>query len=544
MADIEIEDLLKDDGPVAIIIKQPLAPVDEDERIIFPPTYPMTKWNGRVHTIRDGDYRVTVELPTGFKTDKDERKENQKPGYQIDRFPDGTNICEIDSPQSQSNRIEPRFKTIKEGKLVPQVEIQVGTEKVNLLDVGHRAGDAVVRMSSLAAEIHEAFTAAKSRDFFKLAMIAPTSLVFGVWDSRSTQVKQQRVFKAHIRATNVQEVSRSAQYTPATAYVDVGAIGEEVQKKERGPTGEESNLSQEGMVHALSTQTVGGVMLTDSSRLVRTVNVNLEAIRALRGTVPAVESEHSEADADDGTPNETAESAKPIDGTAALQRYILGLALVAAIDKPDLNLREGCHLKDDNGQTASAKLIYRSKPAADWLFTDTDVLNFAENAKSDFFRLADVDEHRIDRPDVVFETGVAEKFLGYSQTDRDKIRKLGPITQATLTRFEAQGKDPFKAVTDELKKVKDAIGKKPRGKSAQPVKNLEAFKKVAEMLDQLAKDETLPDGAAELATKLVGIAQEHDDSHNALKDMEAKIKGYKKALKEGTLGDSDAEAPQ
>src|SRR5207249_2928910 len=176
----------------------------------FPPTYPVTDWNGRVHTIRDGDYRVTVELPTGSKANKDEKMENQRPGYQIDRFPDGTNTCEIDSPQSQSNRIEPKFKEIDGGKLVPQVEIRVGKERVNLLDVGHRAGDAVVRMSSLAAEIHEAFAAAKSRDFFKLATFAPTSLVFGVWDSRSSQVKQQRVFKAHIRATNVREVSRSA----------------------------------------------------------------------------------------------------------------------------------------------------------------------------------------------------------------------------------------------------------------------------------------------------------------------------------------------
>src|SRR5207249_7540005 len=46
-----IENLLNDDGPVALIIKQPLAPVDEDDHIIFPPTYPVTDWNGRVHTI-------------------------------------------------------------------------------------------------------------------------------------------------------------------------------------------------------------------------------------------------------------------------------------------------------------------------------------------------------------------------------------------------------------------------------------------------------------------------------------------------------------
>ena len=75
----EFKDLLKDDGPVAFILKQPLAPVDEEERIIFPPTYPITDWKGRVHTIRDGDYRVSVELPTGSKSDKDQKKEGYEP---------------------------------------------------------------------------------------------------------------------------------------------------------------------------------------------------------------------------------------------------------------------------------------------------------------------------------------------------------------------------------------------------------------------------------------------------------------------------------
>jgi len=522
MAEMQIADLLSDDGPVAIIIKQLLAPVDEDERIIFPPTYPMTQWNGRVHTIHDGDYRVTVELPKGSKTDKDEKRENQKSGYQIDRFPDGTNICEIDSPQSQSNRIEPKFKTIAAGKLVPQVEIRVGTEKVNLLDVGHRAGDAVVRMSSLAAEIHDAFTAAKSRDFFKLATIAPTSLVFGVWDSRSTHVKQQRVFKSHIRATNIREVSRSAQYTPATAYVDAGAIGEDVEQK----TGDESNLSQEGMVHALSTQSVGGVMLTDSSRLVRTVNVNLEAIRVLRGTLPATHGVNAPS-------GQSGEPTKQVDGTDALRRYILGLALVAAFNEPDLNLREGCHLKYADGQSISTKLVFRSKSGIDDQFTETDVIDFAKKQKSEFFKLAGIVNDKIDRRDAVFEKDVAEKFLTYSKADRDKIRKLGPITRETLDRFIARGKNPFKAVTDELKKVKSNLGKKP-GKNAAPVKKLDAFQRLVELLDSLSNDETIPQGAPELAKRLAEQAGSHEDSHNTLKSIEQEIKSFKKALKEGS----------
>ena len=44
-----------------------------------------------------------------------------------------------------------------------------------------------------------------------MAKIAPTSLLFGVWDSRSTQVKVARVFRSVIRAHNVRKLSRSAQ---------------------------------------------------------------------------------------------------------------------------------------------------------------------------------------------------------------------------------------------------------------------------------------------------------------------------------------------
>lgn len=517
-----LENLLKDDGPVALIIKQELEPVDNDDRVIFPPTYPITKWKGRVHTIRDGDYRVTVQLPPDSKGDKDENKESQKAGYQIDYFPDGTNVCEIDSPQSQSNRVEPKFKTIMSGKLVPQVEIQIGSDKKNLLDIGHRAGDAAVRMSSLAAEFHDAFNAAKNRDFFKLATLAPTSLVFGVWDSRSTYVKQQRVFKAFIRATNVFEMSRSAQYTPATNYVDAGAIGEDVEKKE----GDESNLSQEGMVHALSTQAAGGVMLTEKSRLVRTVNVNLEAIRQLS------------ASGDQSR-------------TRILQKYILGLAMVAAVEQPELNLREGCHLHfadeaNQEGGKTRIKLVYRSRPSEDYQFTREYVQNAADRARKAFFQLAGIEEDKIDHPNVVFEKGVAENFLGRPQADRNKIRKLGPITQATLARFDAQGKDPFKPVADELKNVKNRLGTKPRGKDAEPVVKTDEFSALIELLDQLAKEETLPEGAAQLASELAAIAREHDNSHEAHKAINDRLKEYKKALKEGTLGEStedDGETP-
>jgi CRISPR-associated protein Csb1 len=123
--------LVEPDGPVAITIKQSLAPANDNDPVIFPPTYPMTTFRGRVHTVVDGDYRVSVELPPESKRDKSEKSTEQKAGYNIDRFPDGTNTCEIDSPQSQANRIEPLFKLEGRRGLVPQIEIKVGNNTLH-----------------------------------------------------------------------------------------------------------------------------------------------------------------------------------------------------------------------------------------------------------------------------------------------------------------------------------------------------------------------------------------------------------------------------
>ncbi|NGZ02767.1 MAG: type I-U CRISPR-associated protein Cas7 [Nitrospira sp. WS238] len=498
---------LNDDGPVALIIKQPLAPVDDEDPVIFPPTYPITTFKSRVHTVRDGDYRVSVELPPDSKADKNEKKADQKPGYNIDRFPDGTNSCEIDSPQSQSNRIEPKFKTIKNGTLVPQIEIKVGKETVNLLDAGHRAADAVVRMSSLADKFNEAFVAAKSRNYFELAKYAPTSLVFGVWDSRSTYEKRQRLLKAHIRATNVLERTKSAQYTPAVDYVGSGGISEGVDSGK----GDDNNLSAEGMKHALSTQTVGGVMLTANSKLVRTVNLNLAAINDLHG-------------AND-------------EQTKALKEYVLALSLVAAASDPDLNLREGCNLRFKG--EPSMKLVYRSKDDHPVPLDVKEIEVFAESAAKKFFEVAGIAFDKKDYKDAVFETLIAEDFLCRTVEDRKKISQLGPITAATLKCFDEQGKDPFKVINDEVKTAKRALGKKP-GRNKPAIKNNEALSGLTSALKAMSENVSMPEPAKVLAAELHKQLEVHTDSHAAIAEIETKIKYFKKTQKESSSSPDEA----
>jgi CRISPR-associated protein Csb1 len=502
----QFTDLLKPDGAVAIVVKQALAPVNEDDPIIFPPTYPLTTFKGRVHTVSDGDYRVSVELPADPKAKKNEKGGDQTAGYNIDRFPGGANSCEIDSPQSQANRMEPEFKKPGYRNLVPQIEIRVGNDptsrtSVNLLDAGHRAGDAVVRLSSLANEFHNAFLDVKAGDHFTLATLAPTSLLFGVWDSRSTQMKIQRVLKASIRATNVRECTRSAQFTPAVDYVAAGAVDKDRDQGE----GDQNPLSSEGMKHALAVQKAGGVMLTEASQLTRTINLNLAAIRALRAT-------------DDPR-------------TEALQAYILGLALIAVTIDQDLNLREGCNLRFKDAED-KPKLVPRRGEPTDFPLDPTKILDFATASATAFFRVAEITFNDKDHLDAIFETGVAEEFLALEKNRRDEVRAQGPITAATLKRFRDQSSDPFKTVTDALAKAKKAL---PKWKRGQPqVQNQETLQPVHDGLKLLSEDPATPENAKPLASELAGyLAGNPTDSHAALKHVETKLKAFKKSQKDG-----------
>lgn len=512
--------LLDPDGPIALIIKQDLAPDDEDERLIFPPTYPLTTFKGRVQRFEHGEYRVSIELPPDTKRDKDERRDSQKAGYQIDRFPDGTNVCEIDSIQSQSNRIEPQFKTIKSGSLVPKVTIKVKEQTVNLLDAGHRAADAIVRMSSLAKEFHDAWMAAKAGDLYPLARLAPTAIVFGAWDSRSTQAKLQRMIKAHIRATNVLERTRSAQYTPAIDYTATGAIDASISVGED----DKNNLSQEGMKHALSTQTAGGVALTEKSKLTRTVNINLAAIRQLRASgvkvpVPNDASEDQKAKARDREQKSASER------TTALQQYILGLSLVAAFTRPNLNLREGCNLQARGELRVS---LVQDLRKTEQVVEPSKIDDVAEWAAKNFFG----DEFATKEKEGEFASDVAEEFLSMSTADRDKVRAMGPITAETLRRFAEQGNDPLKSLGEAIKAVKNALGKKPTGKKAAPVKNPEALQPLVAALTSMSTNASLDDDVRQFAERLLPEASEHDDSHAALKKIGDAVKAFKQTKKD------------
>lgn len=468
------------DNVVAIIIKQQLLPDDVENPVIFPPTYLKAKGKAQ-----DDE-----------KEKKESKKEQQKSVYNLDDLGNGDNVCEIDSPQSDGNRSEPLFKSSALRHLVPQIEISAGSTICNLLDAGHRAGDALVRFSSLAAEFHAAFTRAEVGDHSALATLAPTSLLYGAWDSRSTQTKLQRIIKAGIRAQNVRPLTKSATFIPAVDYVGVGAIKAELDVGE----GDSNPLSSEGMKHALASQTLGGVRLTDLKRLVRTIKINLVALRQLKAVVDSPKPEDNVSDERKKELEELKAKAKTgtEQRTTCLRNYILGLALTAATSDPDLNLREGCNLRiigEDRWV-----LVRHRRDDEPITISRSEVLRFAGAAAKKFFEAMGIDFEKKDRTEVRFEKDVAEEFLSIEKpADRDKVRAMGPITASNLAKYKAEKRKRENA-GDPVETIQKLIGELDpvRGDKFSEAKS----SKLTKLREAVAAMQQDQDAAAELRDRV------------------------------------------
>jgi CRISPR-associated protein Csb1 len=294
-----LDTYLDDAGPAALVLREELVPVEGADAVLFPPTF------------ASGDEFVG--------------------GYNIDGDLDGENVCLIDSVGAQANRIEPLFGTPTYADLVPQISVQAGERTVSILEAGHRAGDALVRCSVLKDELQAAFRALLRGDATALAKIAPTSLVFGVWDSRDTQAKSPRLVGSTIRAFNVRKLTRSAQFNPALDYVGAGALDEPGDKATRDA------YAQRGFVHVPASGTHGGVIAKGGVR--RDATLSLAALRLVRA----------------GT---------DVDGTCALRRYLLGLALIGFTANVSGYLRQGCSLVLD-GSKATPRQVHEVHPTGE-----------------------------------------------------------------------------------------------------------------------------------------------------------------------------------
>lgn len=303
-------------GPVALHMRQKLLPVEGEGSVIFPPTYAI-----------DGK-------------------------YVIDSLADGTKVAQIDSVGSQANRMEPLFRELYPD-LVPQIDIKLENGRtVSILEAGHRLGDALVRSTrDLCEQASNAFTEFdQNGDAEPMAKLAPTSLVFGAWDSRGGQAKLPRLVNSVIRAWDVDLVHRGATYVPPVDYAKLEVFGEA--EKERAEGDPKNPLAKRGFVHNPAYD-VGGIVVRGG--IYRDVTVNLIALRALKGK------------------NEQ-----------ALRRYILGLALVAATDPQDGFLRQGCLLTPDPDAPAQWQAVDRSGKRTDIRLTPEAAAQYARQASSEF----------------------------------------------------------------------------------------------------------------------------------------------------------------
>jgi CRISPR-associated protein Csb1 len=307
-------------GPSALVMKEYLEPAAGPGDVIFPPTFAPPEDS------KDGTA-----------------------GYVIDG--EGENsVCLLDSVGSQANRLEPIFKAAEYRDLVPQIEIQVRERVVNLLEAGHRAADALVRSTDLAAEVKQAFLSCAAGDAKPLAKIAPTTLVFGGWDSRESQVKVPRLINSTIRAFGVTPLSRAAQYFSSLDKEDVEELLETDTQKQR------KVLSRAGFLDAPSGHTHGGVVVRGD--IVRTTIINLTALRAL------------------GAANAAEET--------VLRRYILGLTLTSALAPTDMFLRQGCLLVRSREKAPESSLVYRDGKREDCTLSLIEVEAFARCAAQAF----------------------------------------------------------------------------------------------------------------------------------------------------------------
>ena len=264
----------------ALVLEQPLRPVVGS--LVFPPTFAPAK--------------------KGDPSD-----------YIIDEV-DGQRVAALDTPGAEANRLEPLFLKPPLDELVPQITIKAGNTQKNLLEVSHRAADALVRSVPDKAKIVEAaFEQVLVGDHGGLAAFAPTSLVFGAWDSRGTGAKLPRLLEARIDAYGIEKRHRAAQYFSAIDYVETGLLEQSKDKKQL------DQRSQAGFRDSPSGRQPGGVEIVDGGRITRTLTIHLAGIQRLG-------------------------CGKDSERGCHLRQYVLGLALAAATAPLPLFLRQGCSL--------------------------------------------------------------------------------------------------------------------------------------------------------------------------------------------------------
>ncbi len=378
MSDVTLDTfkhLIADDGPIALTLIRELEPAEGKDAWIFPPTFAGGDSAADDDESGSGKYCI----------DRWEEPAAEKGFPSVKR-----NLCLISSVGSQANFIEPIFKKDKYKSLVPQHEVKFKDDSVvNLLDAGHRAADASFRFSKeLGKKLWSAFNAIKSkRDYSELIRLAPTSLVFGSWDSRGTGAKCQRIVRSVIRGYDIIEASRSAIYNPPIDYVDRDLINPALDKGK----GKENALSQEGFKHSPASGSHGGVRVTGKLQL--EAALNLVVLRSLSSDLTH-------------------------------RQYLLALSLVALTyeDPAAFSLREGCLLRPSSADCIWNEVHINKTKDKTLTITNKQALDYAGLCTGD-----GDGKFKVEQPDkaVEFDTATAEAWIAKPKKERKKLAKKG-----------------------------------------------------------------------------------------------------------------------
>ena len=215
----------------------------------------------------------------------------------------GVRLCELDSVQSQANRAESAF-TSTLADVVPHHVVRAGGFERDLTALPHRIADAAIRATALSPRIREGFEAFEAGDAVPLARLAPTSLVYGAWDSRDTRVRIPRAIAATIRAFDVSVLTGSAQYSGAFRQAALGLDDREWKR-----------AAAAGLAPTPCVDRPGGILVHGA--IVQSASVVLEGLRGYRTA----------------------------DGSDVLPVYLLGLALGGLLTTGRrYRLRSGCTL--------------------------------------------------------------------------------------------------------------------------------------------------------------------------------------------------------
>ncbi len=397
----EFDKLLDANGPVMIVGKQSLKPAsfDTTTEIVFPPSYA-----GSEKSSEDDD-------------DSGDSVYNIDPPYDPKDPVTHNNVCVLDSIPSQANRMEPIFKRPEYQTLVPQYQIKFTTEPdevpVNILDIGHRIADSAFRGTTLRADIVAAFKKYARGDATGIAKLGPTSLLFGVWDSRGTGVKIPRLVNSIIRAFDVVPRRRSAQYSPPINYNREGLL----------PDGLTVKPTKYGLAPVPAPLKLGGIEVKGDIR--RDFSLNLDLLRRLKA--PLLEDQkksiRQEVEADP-TINEASRNAKIKERTDSaqreadltLQRYILGLALLGFTATPESTLRQGCQLLPK--AAPEWKAFKANGEEENWTLSETVIKESAKKAADDFVVVPPATDPLI-----------FDKSLLKTSIEADAKKKAGPTAE-------------------------------------------------------------------------------------------------------------------